>query len=515
MQENFHDSLKKWVLVTMAFVSTMLTFINMGCITAATPDLSGCFVVGVLDVSWSGAACPLGMTAALTISSYLWSRLGLRRSLRFALGLMLGGAVCALVADHFLIMIAARFLQGFGGGMALVYGTGLLNVALPKESLKLAQSLKMCSIGLASCSSPVIGSFLVQYWDWRAIFVIVALLSSILLILNSMFTPDYKIPKSGKFDWFSFIMILFACLCIIMVLINGETDGWTSFSVLAWLYGGFSAFVLAAISCLTHKSPLLEFRVLANYRFLFGLLASLCNIFCVCWIRSGTVQYMRNVMGYEPIHIAMVFLVLVLSFSISATILIPFLLRGKIALRVGMMAGLIGFASSAWFLSRLNTGSSWVDVAWPLTLFGVGYAFCINIASPLAIRGVPAERSAAATRTLNAVRYMFICMYSSSVSTVLAHMKTEYHFQVAEQALEGSPRSLASLSQWHNHFSDTGSSFGEAQAGAQSLLNKAISLQSQVFSADYFYICTLVVGAAGVLFAFLCIRATAKTSLLS
>lgn len=50
---------RRWLLLGMACACTMLTFLNMGCITAATPDLSGTFVVGTLDVSWSGAACPL------------------------------------------------------------------------------------------------------------------------------------------------------------------------------------------------------------------------------------------------------------------------------------------------------------------------------------------------------------------------------------------------------------------------------------------------------------------------
>ena len=42
---------RRWLLLGMACVCTMLTFLNMGCITAATPDLSGTFVVGTLDVS--------------------------------------------------------------------------------------------------------------------------------------------------------------------------------------------------------------------------------------------------------------------------------------------------------------------------------------------------------------------------------------------------------------------------------------------------------------------------------
>ena len=174
---------KRRLLTGMACACTMLTFLNMGCITAATPDLSGTFVVGTLDVSWSGAACPLGTALSFTVAAYLWARIGLRRSLRTALLIMLAGTLLGLAADHFFLMIAARFLQGAGGGLALVYGTGLVNAALPPERRGVAMGVKLCSIGLASCASPVVGCLLVQYWHWRGLFVIVGAAAAVLAVV--------------------------------------------------------------------------------------------------------------------------------------------------------------------------------------------------------------------------------------------------------------------------------------------------------------------------------------------
>lgn len=495
-----------WLLLTMSFACTMLTFVNMGCITAATPDLSGTFVVGTLDVSWSGAACPLGTALAFTAAGYLWSRIGLRRALRFAMMLIAGGALLGLAADYFLMMVLARFIQGVGGGLALVYGTGLLNEALPPEKRSLPMGLKMCSIGLASCASPVIGCLLVQYWNWRGLLICSGLAALLVGTLTTLYVPNRKIPKSGKFDWFSFLALGMGCCCILMVIIYGEIDGWTAPNVLTWIYGAFCSFVLAAISCLTHQTPLLDLRILANGRFLCGLIASLCNIFCICWVRVGTVQYMRNVMNYEPVHIAGVFLILVAAFCVGAAIVLPLMLHGKLALRVGMMSGLTGLGAAGFFLSRLDANCSWVDVAWPLVLFGMGYAFCLNTATPLALRGVPKSRAINAARTLNTIRYVCICMYISSVSTVLAHMKTDYHFTVAEHTREGAPGISHTLEQWHGQLAVIGKTSGNIQSEINILLNKAVSLQSQIFSMDFFYLHTFLAGAAGILFALLCIK---------
>ena len=413
-----------------------------------------------------------------------------------------------LAADHFFLMIAARFLQGAGGGLALVYGTGLVNAALPPERRGVAMGVKLCSIGLASCASPVVGCLLVQYWHWRGLFVMVGAAAAVLAVLTTLYVPNQKIPKGGKFDWFSFLAVGMGCVCMLMVLIYGETDGWTAPGVLGWMYGGFCSFALVFISCMTHRTPLLDVRVLGNWRFLCGLLASLCNIFCICWVRVGTVQFMRNVMNYEPVGIAYVFMILVAGFCGGAALVLPLMQKGRLALRVGMMAGLLALGASAFFLSRLDAGCSWLDVAWPLGLFGIGYAFCLNTATPLALRGVEGRSAAASSRTLNTVRYIFISLYVSSVSTVLAHMKTGFRFSMAEQVRDDSPGTAHMLDMWQRHFAETGGTAREIHASVDAVLQKAVALQSQVFSVDTFYLCTVIVGAAGVLFALFCLKSS-------
>mgnify|MGYP000830397797 CR=1 FL=1 len=157
-------------------------------------------------------------------------------------------------------------------------------------------------------------------------------------------------------------------------------------------------------------------------------------------------------------------------------------------------------------LSRLDAGCSWLDVAWPLGLFGIGYAFCLNTATPLALRGVEGRSAAASSRTLNTVRYIFISLYVSSVSTVLAHMKTGFRFSMAEQVRDDSPGTAHTLDMWQRHFAETGGTAREIHASVDAVLQKAVALQSQVFSVDTFYLCTVIVGAAGVLFALFCLK---------
>ena len=58
------------------------------------------------------------------------------------------------------------------------------------------------------------------------------------------------------------------------------------------------------------------------------------------------------------------------------------------------------------------------------------------------------------------------------------------------------------------HFAETGGTAREIHASVDAVLQKAVALQSQVFSVDTFYLCTVIVGAAGVLFALFCLKSS-------
>ncbi len=61
---------------------------------------------------------------------------------------------------------------------------------------------------------------------------------------------------------------------------------------------------------------------------------------------------------------------------------------------------------------------------------------------------------------------------------------------------------------WQRHFAETGGTAREIHASVDAVLQRAVALQSQVFSVDTFYLCTVIVGAAGVLFALFCLKSS-------
>lgn len=501
--------------VFLCIFCSFLNYVNIGAITAATPDLSGTFVVGALDVSWAGASCPMGMVAAFCLSGYLWSRLGIRKSMRVALSALFIGSILALIADHFLLMIISRVLQGAGGGMTLVFGTGILMDLLTGKMMKFWSTVKISVIGVASCLSPVIGCLLVQYWNWRGLFVIVAVCAFLMILLNEWCSSNHMLSKQDKFDWTSFSFLFLGCISILMVITNGEIEGWSSFTVIAWFYAGISFFILTFLSCFTHKTPLLNVRHLLTWRFTLGLLVALCNLFCICWLRVSIVQFMRNVLGYEPVHIAYVFIWPVLSFALFTAIMIPLVIREWIAPRVTMMLGLTLFTFSAFLMTRLDTGTSQESIILALVIYGVAYSFCLLSATALVLRAIKPQEASSANRLLNASRNIVIAIVVSAASTILTHTTSLYRYSVEENTSSDHPGVSYTLNVWTEYFKETGANNAEVHAGTNTMLGKAYALQSKVFSMNSLFMIAVLVGASGTFLALFCLRPNEHKSILT
>ena len=69
-------------------------------------------------------------------------------------------------------LIAFRVLQGVGGGILTPVGTAMLFRAFPPQERAKAAAILMIPMVVAPASGPVIGGYLVEYWDWRWIFFI-------------------------------------------------------------------------------------------------------------------------------------------------------------------------------------------------------------------------------------------------------------------------------------------------------------------------------------------------------
>lgn len=93
------------------------------------------------------------------------------------------GAIAAAASSDMTVILAARFLQGFGSASAIVLSRAIVrDVASGQDAARL-MSLMTMIFTAAPVIAPSIGAFLTTHWGWRAPFISIAVCALLMLLL--------------------------------------------------------------------------------------------------------------------------------------------------------------------------------------------------------------------------------------------------------------------------------------------------------------------------------------------
>lgn len=137
---------------------------------------------GATLISWTSTAYLASSIVAATCTGYLTSNIGARNA--FCIGALVfgvGALVCAL-APTMALIVAGRFVQGFGGGLLAAIAYVLVRNTFPAEVWPRAFALLSGAWSLSIVVGPMIGGIFALYGSWRGAFFCVAGLASVLAI---------------------------------------------------------------------------------------------------------------------------------------------------------------------------------------------------------------------------------------------------------------------------------------------------------------------------------------------
>ncbi|APT93310.1 MFS transporter [Corynebacterium phocae] len=131
----------------------------------------------------------LGMGVGQLLVGPLSDVWGRKRLLVVAAGVALVASVGAATAPGILILIAARTLQGLGGGACVVLARAIVSDLATGNAAARAYSLLMAIGALAPAIAPIIGGFLAEPIGWRGIYWALVGLHAVQLLLAVAVVP--------------------------------------------------------------------------------------------------------------------------------------------------------------------------------------------------------------------------------------------------------------------------------------------------------------------------------------
>ncbi|MGA5823290.1 MFS transporter [Kitasatospora sp. NPDC094028] len=288
-----------WTLVIVSAASFMAALDNL-VVTTALPSIREELGGGLSDLEWTVSAYTLSFAVLLMFGASLGDRFGRRRLFLVGLAIFTAGSAAAALSPGIGELIAARAVQGTGAAVMMPLTLTLLTAAVPEARRGLAFGIWSGVSGLAVAAGPLIGGSLTEHFSWQWIFWVNVPVGLVLLPLAFLRLGESR-GADRALDLPGTVLVSLGLFGVVLGLIRGNPDGWTSPLVLGALVGGgllLIAFVRYEQRVAAH--PMLPMRLFRSRAFSAVNAASLLmylGMFGSIFLIS---QYLQGVGGYSP-----------------------------------------------------------------------------------------------------------------------------------------------------------------------------------------------------------------------
>lgn len=287
-----------WALILTGVASFMAALDNL-VVTTALPAIREDLGGKLEDLEWTVNAYTLTFAVLLMFGAALGDRFGRRRLFIVGLAVFTGASAAAALSPGIDALIAARAVQGVGAAIMMPLTLTLLTAAVPAARRGMALGIYGAVTGLAVASGPLIGGSLTEHISWQWIFWLnvpigLALIPLARLRLAESTAPDARLDVPGT------LLISGGLFGIVYALVNANSDGWTSATVLTGLIVGAALVGGFIHHGFNNANPMLPMRLFRDRGFLGINLASLLmflGMFGSIFLLS---QFLQGVAGYSP-----------------------------------------------------------------------------------------------------------------------------------------------------------------------------------------------------------------------
>jgi EmrB/QacA subfamily drug resistance transporter len=415
----------------MAMVMIDFTIVSIS-VTSIQSDLH----LSATAAQWTVTAYALATAAFVALGGRLGDIIGHKRIVTIGVIVFAGASLlCGLTPDGSSLsepwLIFFRSVQGFGGALLIPSSTVLVLDAFPPQERGKGLSIFFIVAGLFTAIGPIAGSYLTEYWTWRAIFWInvpVALLA--LVELRRARLADVAHP--APVDW-SGAAILVAGMALSVLGIQQSTVwGWGSVATIACIVAGVALLVVFWRVERDREHPLVDVRALALNR-VFAADNLIVFLFFTVWLAIflfGSMYFQISV-GQPPSQAG--FSILTVFYTFFAGSRMGGAMMDKVGPKHPIMLGLAATAVGLALWAHEATQLAHINVLWGQLVTGFGLGLVMSVINTDALNRVPDEARGEASGIVQTVRNFGSAVGVAVLGTVVLTVQTSK----TQSALEG------------------------------------------------------------------------------
>lgn len=379
-------SARNRLVITLLLISTFVVILNETIMGVAVPELMVELRIDAEAAQWLTAAFMLTMAVVIPITGFLLQRLHTRTVFITAMTLFSAGTLFAAIAPGFELLVAARVVQATGTAIMIPLLFTTVLTLVPEQTRGRVMGNISIVISVAPALGPVISGLILQYLNWRWMFLLVLPIAIAALLVGARRVPNVTEPSKTSVDVVSIPLSAFGFGGLVFGLSNIGTAGIDSMESWLPLAVGLVAitlFVMRQVRLQKTDSALLDLRTFQTRTFAFAVGMLTISMMALFGTFILLPLYTQNVLQLEPLATGL----LILPGGLVMGLLAPFV--GRIYDRIGprllVTSGSIIVSAALWGMTLLGeTTPLWMIVAFHLTL-SVGLAL---IFTPLFTAGL-------------------------------------------------------------------------------------------------------------------------------
>lgn len=405
-------------------------------VNVAFPTLRQEFGSGIAQTQWIISIYVLALGISTPLAGFLSDRSGIKRMYIAGLVIFLAGSILSGLAPTLPWLVAARALQGIGGGLAMPLGTALLFRTFPTEEQGTALGIFGIALVVAPALGPLLGGWLVDHGHWRWIFFINVPIGLFGVALASRFLR--ALPGRGKtpVDGLGLVTEVIGFGAILYAASIAAQHGWSSPEVVLTMLIGITGLVWFAFIELFHaKVPLLDLRLFRKRLFLSASLVGWVSVMALFGAEFLLPLYLQSLRGYTAFQTGLILLPLALAAGV--TLPIAGRLYDKIGPRPLLLVGFGLLVVNTSQLIRLEADTSITWIMGLLLLRGLALGLTVQSTFVAALSVVPMQEIARGSSLTNATRQVVQAIGVAILATVLVSTLSTPMRAAAEAARAG------------------------------------------------------------------------------
>jgi EmrB/QacA subfamily drug resistance transporter len=400
-------------------LAMFLSALEQTIVAPALPTI-GRVLGDVENLSWVVTAYLLANVVATPLFGKLSDIHGRRRMMLIAIVIFIAGSAACALAPNMPTLIAARALQGIGGGGILpIAHTIIGDMVSPRERPRY-QSYTAIVFMAASIIGPVVGGVLTDYVHWTMIFWINLPMGLLALWMTNRALK--KLPRHDRphrLDVPGALLMVFAALALMLAMTWGGTRyPWGTAPILGLLAASAVLWLLFVLRVMRAPEPFIPLSILRAP--IVGATAA-AGFFSVGVIIGLTIYmpvYFELVLGFSPSGSGTALIVFLAAATVGSFIagrLVVRLAHYKLVPVGGLLLGIVTLMVFAW----RPGGLSLVEVCVLLTVGGTGLGVMYPVTTTIVQNSVAPHQLGVATGALNFARQLGGAIIVAAFGTIV------------------------------------------------------------------------------------------------